>query len=74
MVLHPELSVITSVKQIVAEWPNGIGLEMSEKKTRITHTLQWVENQKPGFNFLGFNVRQYPVGKTHTVQGPAGNY
>jgi len=55
----------------VAEWLNGIGLEMSEKKTRITHTLQRVENQEPGFNFLGFNVRQYPVGKTHTgkVQG-----
>lgn len=71
VVLHPELSVITRIKQIVAEWLSGIGLEMSEKKTRITHTLQQVENQEPGFNFLGFNVRQYPVGKTHTgkVQG-----
>lgn len=71
VVLHPDISVITRIKQIVAEWLNRIGLEMSEKKTRITHTLIKVENQSPGFNFLGFNIRQYPVGKTHTgkVQG-----
>jgi RNA-directed DNA polymerase len=43
-----------------------MGLEMSEKKTRITHTLMQVENQQPGFYFLGFNIRQYPVGQTHT--------
>jgi RNA-directed DNA polymerase len=71
VVLHPSLHVITQSKQIVAEWLNGMGLEMSEKKTRITHTLMQVENQQPGFNFLGFNIRQYPVGQTHTgrVQG-----
>ena len=71
VVIHPDISVITRVKQIVTQWLNGMGLEMSEKKTRITHTLIKVENQSPGFNFLGFNIRQYPVGKTHTgkVQG-----
>jgi RNA-directed DNA polymerase len=40
---------------------------MSEKKTRITHTLMQVENQQPGFNFLGFNIRQYPLEQTHIL-------
>jgi RNA-directed DNA polymerase len=57
VVLNPSLHVITQSKQIVAEWLNGMGLEMSEKKTRITHTWMQVENQQPGFNFLGFNIR-----------------
>lgn len=32
------------------------GLELAEDKTRITHITE-------GFNFLGFNVRKYKVGK-----------
>jgi len=71
VVLHPSLHVITQSTQIIAEWLNGMGLEMTEKKTRITHTLMQVENQQPGLNFLGFNIRQYLVCQTHTgrVQG-----
>ena len=36
---------------------------MKPSKTRITHTLQTLEGEPPGFDFLGFEVRQYPVGK-----------
>ena len=34
-----------------------------EPNSFITHTLLEHEGNKPGFNFLGFNIRQYPVGK-----------
>jgi len=46
-------------------WLQGMGLELKPSKTHITHTLA-VPDGKPGFDFLGFHVRQYPVGKTHT--------
>jgi len=39
------------------------GLELKPSKTRLTHTLNRYEKQSPGFDFLGFNIRQYPVGK-----------
>jgi len=42
----------------VEEWLKGIGLGMKAAKTRITHTL---EGDNPGFDFLGFNIRQYKV-------------
>jgi RNA-directed DNA polymerase len=36
------------------------GLELAEDKTRITHITE-------GFNFLGFNVRKYKVGKRYKL-------
>jgi RNA-directed DNA polymerase len=61
--LHEDLEVIKGVKQIMADWLKGIGLELSETKTKIVHTLNEYEGNKAGFDFLGFNVRQYPCGK-----------
>jgi RNA-directed DNA polymerase len=66
VVLHEDRAVIAQVQQIVAEWLAGMGLELKPSKTRIVHTLVTGEHA-PGFDFLGFNVRQYPVGKTHTA-------
>jgi RNA-directed DNA polymerase len=63
--LHPDLRVIERVQQIAATWLAGMGLELKPSKTRITHTLHQY-NGPVGFDFLGFAVRQYPVGKTHT--------
>ena len=40
-----------------------MGLELKPIKTRITHTLT-VPEGAPGFDFLGFHIRQYPVGKS----------
>jgi len=36
----------------------GRACELKGSKTRITHTL---EGENPGFDFLGFNIRQYRV-------------
>jgi RNA-directed DNA polymerase len=42
-----------------------VKITLNPKKTKITHTLTRYEG-KVGFEFLGFTVRQFPVGKTHT--------
>lgn len=38
----------------------SIGLELKPSKTRLTHTMDEFEGNKPGFDFLGFNIRQFP--------------
>jgi len=45
---------------VISDWLKGIGLELKAEKTRISHTL---EGENPGFDFLGFNIRQYVVRK-----------
>jgi RNA-directed DNA polymerase len=62
VVLHPDPAVIEEIKALVSEWLRPLGLELSEKKTRITHTL-WRGGETAGFDFLGFHIRQYRVGK-----------
>ncbi len=45
------------VRHILTEWLKERGLTLSEEKTRIVHLTE-------GFNFLGFNIRQYPAPQT----------
>jgi len=66
VILHEDLTVVQRCKEIISEWLNGIELELKPSKTRLAHTLNKHEGQEAGFNFLGFNVRQYPVGKYNT--------
>ncbi|PMB38408.1 group II intron reverse transcriptase/maturase [Fischerella thermalis CCMEE 5319] len=61
VVLHNELKVIEKCKEAIEEWLNGIGLELKPSKTRVVNTLNKFGEEKAGFNFLGCNVRQYPV-------------
>lgn len=63
VVLHENIKVIQRCQQIITEWLKGMGLELKPSKTRITHTLNKQESEQPGFDFLGFNIRQFPVGK-----------
>jgi RNA-directed DNA polymerase len=65
VVLHEDSQTIEKCKQTVSKWLAGIGLELKPSKTRITHTLNEYEGSV-GFDFLGFYVRQYRVGKTHS--------
>ena len=48
-----------------------MGLELKPEKTRIGYTLN-EEGSRPGFDFLGFTVRQFPVGKHHTARNRGG--
>lgn len=61
VILHEKLEIIQKSQQILQEWQSEIRLELNQIK--ITHTLYSFENQKPGFDFLGFNIRQFTVGK-----------
>ncbi|WP_298916331.1 reverse transcriptase domain-containing protein [uncultured Nostoc sp.] len=63
VVLHEEYEVIKLCKTEIEKWLCGIGLKLKLSKTRLVHTLNNLEGEEPGFNFLGFNVRQFPVGK-----------
>jgi RNA-directed DNA polymerase len=46
-----------SIRARLAGWLAERGLSLNEEKTRIVHLSQ-------GFDFLGWNFRRYPVGKT----------
>jgi RNA-directed DNA polymerase len=63
VILHKDYSVVQSCSELISEWLKEMGLELNERKTRITHTLHNVGKEKAGFDFLGFNIRQYRVRK-----------
>ncbi len=63
VILHEDRQVVERCQALVEEWLQDMGLELKPSKTRITHTLA-VPEDTPGFDFLGFHVRQYPAGKT----------
>lgn len=60
VILHRDRSIIESAKAFIEEWLKNIGLELKPSKTRTGHTLKEIDGET-GFNFLGFNVRQYPA-------------
>ena len=63
LIIHENLEVIKQCQKIINDWLAEYDLEIKPEKTRIAHTLKTYNGEKPGFNFLGFNIRQYPVGK-----------
>lgn len=62
VILHKDRSIVEQCREVLAEWLKDLGLELKPSKTRITHTLNEVDGE-PGFDFLGFNIRQYPMSK-----------
>jgi RNA-directed DNA polymerase len=62
VVLHLDREAIQQCYQLAQQWLKGLGLELKPSKTRLTHTLE-DQGGGCGFNFLGFQVRQYPKGK-----------
>ncbi|HEY9602304.1 MAG TPA: group II intron reverse transcriptase/maturase [Allocoleopsis sp.] len=53
--LHEQQEATTTARSRIDEFLGEMGLEVKESKTRVTHT-------STGFNFLGFNIRQYQTG------------
>ena len=72
VIIHKDLNVIENCQRIIGEWLSEIGLELNEEKTQVNHTLNEHKEKRPGFDFLGFNIRQYPVGKCHTGKNTNG--
>lgn len=80
VITHPDLKVVLILRDKVKEFLQPIGLELSEAKTRITHTLDIDPSTiddcpglegKPGFNFLGFFFRQWKS-RHRAARGPDG--
>ncbi|MGK7943109.1 MAG: group II intron reverse transcriptase/maturase, partial [Microcystaceae cyanobacterium] len=64
VILHEDIKVVLQAKALIQEWLSQIGLELKPEKTKIAHTLEEYEVNKPGFDFLGFTVRQWKVKST----------
>ncbi len=73
IILHRDLATLHQLRATAEKWLADMGLELKPSKTRMTHTLHG-EMGEPGFDFLGFTVRQFPVGKyrTRTYRGRTG--
>lgn len=69
VVLHEHRPTVEDVKQTVSDWLVNMGLNLKPSKTRIAHTLNKHQGTV-GFDFLGFNIRQHRVGKTHSGKTP----
>lgn len=67
VILHQDKKVILEAKEEIKEFLKPIGLELSEAKCRVTHTLCLKDNDNEaegfdgnvGFNFLGFTIKQF---------------
>jgi RNA-directed DNA polymerase len=72
VILHEDITVVQRCKEIISEWLKGIGLELKPSKTRVAHTLIKCEQEQPGFDFLGYNIRQFPAGKHSSSKSTKG--
>src|SRR5947209_8110786 len=64
VIFHSNREELQKAIETITQWLQQMGLNLSPKKTRVTHTLTPTEG-KVGFDFLGFTIRQFQVGKTH---------
>ena len=72
VIIHKDIEILNEATEITKTWLSKLGLELKTEKTRVCHSLNKHGKEKPGFDFLGFNIRQYKTGKHHankTTQG-----
>jgi len=62
LILHRDLNELKRIKALAEDWLATMGLELNQNKTQIVHTFHSHEGKQPGFDFLGFHIRQYPAG------------
>jgi RNA-directed DNA polymerase len=70
-ILHKDETIVHQCQELVSTWLSELGLELKPSKTRITHTLSVLDGT-PGFEFLGFAIRHYPIGKTKSAKDTRG--
>lgn len=63
VVMGRKLENIMKAKTIVSEFLRTVGLELSEEKTRVGHTMIPLETSRktPGLEFLGYHFRNIPT-------------
>jgi RNA-directed DNA polymerase len=72
VIFHENLEKLKQCQQIIGEWLAQYDLEIKPSKTKVVNTLYEYDGNKPGFDFLGFNIRQHPVGKYQSGKKPYG--
>jgi RNA-directed DNA polymerase len=72
VIFHENLEKLKQCQQIINEWLAQFDLEIKPEKTKIVNTLHQTDDREPGFDFLGFNIRQYPVGKYQSGKNTKG--
>jgi len=63
VVIGDDLEKVKRAKRVIEKFLQDIGLEISAQNTRICHSKEKLDGEAPGFDFLGFNIRQVPRGK-----------
>jgi RNA-directed DNA polymerase len=71
VICHSDLGVIQECQQLLRDWLGKMGLELKPSKTHIRHTQEPMDGVS-GFDFLGFTVRQFRVGKYHAGKNRSG--
>jgi RNA-directed DNA polymerase len=73
VIICQDLETLLQAKARADKWLAEVGLRLKPSKSRVTHTFEPYEGNV-GFDFLGFSVRQYHVGKyrTRTYRGKPG--
>ena len=72
VIMHKDIEVILKCQDALKQWLAPMGLELKPSKTRIGHSLEEYNGEKAGFDFLGFNIRQYPTGKAKSLKNGKG--
>lgn len=72
IIMHQSKKLVEECRVEVDTWLSNLGLNLKESKTRIAHTRKnkdviW------GFDYLGFNVRQYEVADSASGRDRKGN-
>lgn len=72
VVFHKSKKLIEECKEEIAKWLSNLGLNLKESKTCIAHTRK-NKGVKWGFDYLGFNIRQYDVADSASGRDKQGN-
>ena len=72
LIIHDDIDILNKCIEVITQWLNDMGLEIKPSKTRTVHTLKHYKKEKPGFDFLGFNVRQFKSGKYRSAKNGQG--
>ncbi len=72
VIIHEDLSTIKEAKTAIETWLNNMGLGLKPSKTRICHTMEPLNGEKPGFDFLGFHFKHHKAGINHSAKNTNG--
>ncbi|MDJ0519622.1 MAG: reverse transcriptase N-terminal domain-containing protein [Trichodesmium sp. MO_231.B1] len=68
-IAHEDIQVVQKCQHIITESLSDLCLELKPNQIRISHTLYICAEEEPGFDFLGFNIRQYKVSENQSKLG-----